>query len=335
MRIYPLFLPYAGCPHRCVFCRQEGGSGGSTPSPDEALIRLDAMLPGGGAGEIAFFGGSFTLLPASLQGRYLQAARTLVGQGRAAGIRISTRPDALSDETLRFLRAQGVTTIEIGCQSFCETVLRLSQRGHSPADAADAVARTRRYGFAVGVQLMPGLPGADGDEGRRSLCRALELRPDFVRIYPAVVLRGTAMASMWASGDYRPMSVEEAVELCADLLLLCRDASVPVIRLGLQGTAELESSVVAGPWHPAFGQLVRSRLWRRALARIAETARAMDPIRVHPADLAEALGHRRENAAWLHAQFGAVRLVSDPRLSRNEIGCAKGVFSLDALAAGP
>jgi histone acetyltransferase (RNA polymerase elongator complex component) len=332
LRIYPLFLPHAGCLHRCVFCRQEGRDGVRVPDPDEAARQFDAMLPAAGAGEIAFYGGSFSLLAEALQRGYLQRAQAFVREGRASGIRISTRPDALCEGAIGLLKAEGVTTVEIGCQSFCDKVLLLSQRGHGADDASGAVERLRRFGLGVGLQLMPGLPGGGRREGLRSLKAALDLSPDFMRIYPALIFRGTHLESMWRSGSYLPLALEEAVELCADLLLLCRRASVPVIRLGLQSTPLLEESFLAGPWHPAFGQLVRSRLWRRALAAIAESAEMHAGVEIHPADLAEALGHRRENAIWLRERFGAFNLLLDTAIDRNEIRCGSERFSVDALA---
>jgi histone acetyltransferase (RNA polymerase elongator complex component) len=302
------------------------------PDPEEADRQIGTMLPAEGQGEIAFYGGSFTLLAEPLQKAYLQRARAFVRKGRAGGIRISTRPDALCEGGVGLLKTEGVTTVEIGCQSFCETVLRLSQRGHGAAETSGAVERLRRCGINVGLQLMPGLPGGTRGEGLQSLQSALDLRPDFVRIYPAVVFRGTPLEAMWRKGDYRPMSVEEAVELCADLLLLCRRASVPVVRLGLQGTPLLEESFLAGPWHPAFGQLVRSRLWRRALARMAGFADVHGGIEIHPADLAEALGHRRENAKWLQERFGTFSLLPNPDVGRNEIRRGAQRFDVDVLA---
>ncbi len=289
------------------------------------------MLPVQGDGEVAFYGGSFTLLSERLQIEYLRPAQDFVRRGRAGGIRISTRPDALGDGTLRLLRDAGVTTIEVGCQSFCATVLRACGRGHNPATACDAIGRARRYGFNVGVQLMPGLPGGDAGEGRRSLQCALALQPDFLRIYPAVVLRGTPMEAMWRSGAYRPFALEEAIEICADMLLTCRAASMPIIRLGLQGTPHLEETFLAGPWHPAFGQLVRSRLWRRALALLGRSGAAKKGIEIHPADLAEAIGHRRENVLWFQERFGDLHLFPGAGISRSEIRCEQERFSLDDL----
>ncbi|MDH3454065.1 MAG: radical SAM protein, partial [Desulfuromonadales bacterium] len=240
MRIYPIFIPHAGCPHRCLFCAQDRSTGQSVV-PDIAAVDsfLEQVLPLQGDGEIAFYGGTFSLLPSVQQDRYLATASRFVAAGQVAGIRISTRPDALDDRCLARLQACGVTTIEIGCQSFNNSVLSASGRGHAAADNIAAVQRCRSAGLQVGVQLMPGLPGGDADEALMSLRSALGLKPSFVRIYPTVVIDGTALADLWKSGGYQPWTLDETVDICADMLLVCRQADMPVIRLGLPNDAQL------------------------------------------------------------------------------------------------
>jgi histone acetyltransferase (RNA polymerase elongator complex component) len=329
VKIYPVFIPHAGCPHRCLFCAQERTT--TQPSPPEASeveIWLEASLPQRGGGEIAFYGGTFTQLPIVQQSRYLAMAGRFAAAGRVTGIRVSTRPDALEDECIARLQAAGVTTVEIGCQSFNPTVLTSSGRGHAVDDCASAIRRCRHAGLQVGVQLMPGLPGGDAAEALLSLRRALELKPAFVRIYPTVVIDGTALAELWKTGGFSPWTLEEAVEVCADMLHLCRLADVPVIRIGLQTDAQLEANLLAGPYHPAFGQLVRSRLWRRALLRAGSRGRS---ISINPDDLSDALGHRAENRDWLAKHGSAVCLTTDKTIARGLLRISGQDFTLDAL----
>jgi histone acetyltransferase (RNA polymerase elongator complex component) len=321
VKIYPFFIPHAGCPHRCLFCDQNRVTGtGGAPSPWCVGSELDRMLPEQGDGEVAFFGGTFTLLAADVQRAYLEQVVPYIRAGRVSGTRVSTRPDALTGAGMAMLKEFGVTTVELGCQSFCPEVLRRARRGHGPEAAAGAVPMLREQGMRVGLQLMPGLPGSDRKEALSSLSRALELAPDFLRIYPAVVLRGTGLEKAWRGGSYFPWCLEEAVECCADLLALCRREKMPVIRLGLQGSVELEQSgaLVAGPYHPAFGQLVRSRLWRRA---VEGAFRDLGPgeIRVHPADLGDVLGHRRENHVFLEQRYGRFAIVAHRDLEREAL----------------
>jgi len=335
MRLYPFFIPHAGCPHRCRFCQQQRVSGQSrAPSPQAVAQTLEEILPDSGVGEVAFYGGTFTLLPQEDQRAYLAAVAPFVRRHRVGGIRISTRPDALSSAAVALLRESGVTTVEIGCQSFSPEVLRAAGRGHGSHEAGEAVGRLRQAGLSVGLQLMPGLPGGNRSEALCSLRRALALAPDFLRIYPTVVLRGTALEEAFHAGVYRPMGLEEGVELCAELLWRCRRHATPVIRLGLQGSPELErgGALVAGPYHPAFGQLVRSHLWRRALERGAES-RGVRTVEVHPADYADARGHRRVNLTFLQQRFGTFTIASHRHVPREHLMLDERCFSLADLAA--
>lgn len=335
MRIYPFFIPHAGCPHRCLFCDQHRISGRrDAPPPEEVAGELEKILPSHGDGEVAFYGGSFTLLPEVGQRSYLGSVAPFMAGGRVAGIRISTRPDALPSSVVGFLADSGVKTVEIGCQSFCADVLKRAGRGHGPHHAGEAVDRLRRRGLAVGLQLMPGLPGGDRAEALLSLERAIGLRPDFLRIYPTVVLAGSTLERLYRAGLYRPLDLEAAVDLGARMLWRCRDAGIPVIRFGLQAETELDSgdAWVAGPYHPALGQLVRSRLWRRALARLLGMG-GVGPLRVHPSDLADAVGHRRGNRYNLEQRFGSCELHSCREMPREHLAREEHIFSLQALAS--
>jgi histone acetyltransferase (RNA polymerase elongator complex component) len=290
------------------------------------------MLPEQGDGEVAFFGGTFTLLAAELQQAYLEQVVPFIRAGRVAGTRLSTRPDALGSSGVKLLKRAGVTTVELGCQSFCTEVLRRARRGHGPAAAASAVLMLRDRGLKVGLQLMPGLPGADRAEALFSLACALDLAPDFLRIYPTVVLQGAGLEKAWRGGSYTPWSLEEAVDCCADLLAICRRKKIPVIRLGLQGSIELEQgeALVAGPYHPAFGQLVRSRLWRRAFEGAFREVGPAD-IRVHPSDMGDALGHQRQNHNLLQQRYQRFAISGHTEVERDTFVLGERSLPLVAL----
>ncbi len=331
MKIYPIFIPHAGCPHRCLFCAQDKSSGQAVvPGVAEVNAFLDKALPPQGDGEIAFYGGSFSALPYGQQDLYLTTAARFIATGRASGVRISTRPDALATECVERLISGGVTTIEIGCQSFDPFVLMSSARGHSVSDSVSAVQRCREAGVAVGLQLMPGLPGSSGNEALLSLQRALDLNPDFMRIYPTVVLDGTRLADLWRSGDYQPWPLDKAVDTCADMLLLCRLVNMPIIRLGLQSDPHLEKNLLAGPYHPAFGQLVRSRIWRRALLQAGCKEKLLT---VHPHDLSDVMGHRGENRTWLIKHNPEVHVITDNAVGRGSLRVAGRDLPLTSLSA--
>lgn len=325
--IYPVFLPYAGCPHRCIYCAQNlTSSCQNVPDPMATLDTLLRALPQQGLGELAFYGGSFTLLDEFEQERWLAIGTKLIAEGRIAALRVSTRPDAVSLRTAQRLAAAGVTTVELGCQSFSDTVLQRAGRGHNSAAVAQSLPCLQSLGIAVGIHLMPGLPGSDDDEALCSLTAALAFRPDFLRIHPTVVLRDTVLEQLYRNGEYIPLELEAAVRLCAEMLRVTRVAKVPVIRFGLMANEDLDhgDAVVAGPYHPAFGQLVRSHLWLELVVELAATGERF--FRIHPADLSDLLGQRRSNYHTISDRFGALDFETSESLARETIE-SSGVIS--------
>ncbi len=333
--IAPIFLVHLGCPHRCVFCNQGLiTESASPPSPAEVGEQLNTYFLSpkrdlAKQRQIAFYGGSFTGMKESLQEAYLEAAQPYLKQGLIDSIRISTRPDDLSDKQLAFLAERGVRTIELGIQSFSDTVLQASRRGYTAQQAFEGICRIQRMGLEAGAQIMIGLPGDTGRESLETVERLSELKPDFVRIYPLLVFPGTDLAEMMQRNQYRPLALTEAVSLCVKMLERLEKAAVPVIRIGLQeqaGMRKKEGAVLAGPYHPAFGHLVRSGLYlQKVLAALPESAEILSRIciRIHPADRPLLAGDRKENIKQLHRMFGAERLCieEDLSLSRGEVEC--------------
>ncbi len=294
----------------CVFCNQRRISGEQHPASagdvERAVAEGLARLPAGTPVTLAFYGGSFTAIPAAEQEELLGAAQPFLSRGEIAGIRLSTRPDAIDDAVLERLRRFGVRTVELGVQSMDEEVLRLSERGHTPEDARRAAKMVREAGFELILQMMTGLPG---DTPERSLMTAREfcsLRPDGVRIYPTVIIRETPLYDMWTSGAYQEHTVEEAVGLCAQLAEIFDASGIPVIRLGLNPTEELSAGDAAGgAYHPALGELVLSR---RYLARERELLGPSDAGRVvtflvPKGRTSAATGQHRANVSALMGEF--------------------------------
>ncbi|MBE0500553.1 MAG: radical SAM protein [Desulfuromonadales bacterium] len=335
MKIFPIFIPNLGCPGGCLYCDQRLNSGvAQAPTPEEIAERLKQQLPEAGLDQIAFYGGSFTALSLSLQNNYLQAVQPFLGSGQVDSLRISTRPDCIDGASAARLRRFGVKTVELGCQSFSDRVLAASGRGCRADSFPLAVTVLRDAGLSVGIQLMPGLPAGTDDEARNSLLSALMLKPDFLRIYPTVVLAGTRLAIDWQDRRYRAMSLDHAVDLCADLALICHEAEVPVIRFGLQASVDLDANgVLAGPYHPAFGQLVQSSLWLRAMRRLL-AGRQTHVIQVHPHDLSTALGQRRSNLGRLHQQNPDLTIEPCNMLTRGQIQIEQTTVEMMAFAAG-
>ncbi len=330
MQIFPVFTPNLGCPHKCLFCDQQRSTAVEGDShPGQLGTVLDSVLPAQGVGEIAFYGGTFTLLPTETLDAYLDMAAAFRRAGRIRGVRISTRPDALDSKMVDKLVAAGVLTVEIGCQSFSNEVLNRAGRGHSAEDCRDAVLRCRSAGLRVGLQLMPGLPDACPDEAVNSLKSALQLNPDFLRIYPTVVLKGTALARLWQNGRYQAWSLAHAVDVCSKMLLLARQADVPVVRMGLQHNPVLQDNLLDGPHHPAFGQLVKSRLWRSALTRLLPNTR---DICINPRDFSDVTGHYADNRVWMAENFPGSSLSTEPSVPVGYVRGGQRLWSLESLA---
>ena len=272
--IIPIFIPHIGCPHRCIFCDQEKITAQSAQAIDGDYVRSvvkqavhSRTFDAGRNPEVAFYGGTFTGLPAERMKELLDAVGPYIEDGLIRSIRVSTRPDFIDEDRVSILKASHVDTVELGVQSMDDRVLAMARRGHSAADVIQAVLLLREDGLKVGVQLMPGLPG-DSEE---TLCATIEavisLAPDMARLYPALVIAGTGLARMYEAGTYRPLTLDEAVNRCADGTIRLEGSGIPVIRIGLMSSPSLlePGRIVAGPWHPAFGFLVRSRIYHQAI----------------------------------------------------------------------
>lgn len=312
-RIIPIFIPHAGCPNQCSFCNQRTIAG-KTEAPDPCLMTgmiEDALAHSGGRAEVAFYGGSFTCIETERQLAYLQAVGRFIESGRVSGIRISTRPDALDEDVLDRLQEHGVKTIEIGAQSMVDEVLLGNNRGHSSRDIRRAAQNVKAYGFAMGLQMMTGLRGDTPERAIETASRFIALAPDFVRIYPTVVLPGTELANAYIEGRYAPQSLEDAVELTAILYQMFSDAGIRVIRMGLHTDEALGESALAGPYHPAFGELVYTRLYRKK----AESVMSKMDLRnkrvcllVSPEKVSQMTGQQKSNIKYLTCLTGAAEI---------------------------
>jgi histone acetyltransferase (RNA polymerase elongator complex component) len=306
MTVLPFFLPNLGCPGRCVFCDQglSGASALADPAQAEGFFRsaISALAPAQKEGgvELAFFGGSFTGLPLATQQELLAQAGRLLDEGLAQSLRVSTHPGLLDPAALDLLVRGRVTTVELGIQSTDDAVLARCGRGHSRAQALEACGRVRLAGLNLGVQLMPGLPGADAASDLQSARDLAALAPQEFRLYPCLVLKGTPLEGLWAAGTYQPLSVEEAVTRCAAALEVLLACGAHPLRLGLLDQPALALSVVAGPAHPALGELVWSHYLAARLAYFL-TGHALEirTLRLQRALASLFLGHRRRGLELL------------------------------------
>mgnify|MGYP003587266353 CR=1 FL=1 len=272
--IIPVFVPHAGCPHQCVFCNQHTISGQKTVTVEEVRQQINRYLKWlkpGQANEAAFYGGSFTGLPLELQTALFRPVDELLRQGIITRVRLSTRPDYIDEPKLKFLKQHGVYLIELGVQSLDEQVLQAAERGHNAAQVYEAVKLIRQEGFQVGIQLMVGMPKQTLSSVRETAEAVCRIKPDLVRIYPLLVLKDTPLEQDYLQGRFAPLSLEEAVQQAAYVYDRLTGQGIKVIRIGLQPDEELCRNILAGPFHPAMGELVKARAWRDQLAAVLKT----------------------------------------------------------------
>ncbi|MDF2839962.1 MAG: radical protein [Clostridia bacterium] len=316
--IIPIFVSHRGCPHDCVFCNQKKITGhGGDASKEDVVHKIEEHLrtiPRESAViEVAFFGGSFTAIPIDQQQELLEAVQPYIDDGIIKNIRISTRPDCIDMQVIEVLKKYKVQIVELGVQSMDAEVLRLSNRGHSAKDVIDAVALLKKHGFTIGVQVMVGLPGDTMQKSIDTVEKLIELKPDIARIYPALVITNTEMERMYHSGLYQPLTLEEAVEVCKNLLILFEKNHVDVIRIGLQPTENIieGKEVVAGPFHPSMRQLVVSSIYRDMMSFMLKDAISIKELEIHvnPRDISDILGQKRSNIDYIKANMKIEKIV--------------------------
>lgn len=323
-----IFVPHVGCPHQCSFCNQRSISGAQkAPTPDEVTQvcqqAAQQMGPAAREAQIAFFGGSFTAIPCPQMIALLEAAAPFVRSGTFAGIRCSTRPDAITPEILQLLRDYGVTAVELGAQSMDDRVLRCNGRGHTATQTEEACRQIRQAGLELGLQMMTGLDGDTPETAWETAYKIAALRPDTLRIYPTLLIRGTPLEERWREGSYRPQTLEEAVELCSGLLAFFDQQTISVIRLGLQASPTLERDLLAGPYHPAFRELCESRIYLRRAQEALEQANLPAGegavLLVTPRALSAMVGQKRQNLLALEALGWPVQAKPDPNLAPYQV----------------
>ncbi|MDR2801509.1 MAG: radical SAM protein [Desulfovibrio sp.] len=312
-RVFPVFLPFAGCGTRCIFCAQHIQTGTARKSValtlEDAGRQLDLLE--GEAPELAFYGGTFTALPPEDLALCLDFTRARLKSGRIRAARCSTRPDCLDAETLRARRDSGFYLLELGVQSFQDEALKRARRGYDRDGARRACAAVREAGFALGIQLMPGMPGLDVAGAARDVRLAAAEKPACARLYPCLVFAGTELAELWLRGLYRPPELTATVSFLAWAISRLQAAGIPVIRTGLAHTPELEKNVLAGPLHPALGNMARSLALFYRIRKQARRLAAKAPLELTvPRSLqGEFWGHKRALAGkYLEIGIGRKRV---------------------------
>ena len=320
-----LFIPHAGCKNACSFCNQRLISGEQTvPTAEDITKQLTqavSYINPAYSAEIAFFGGSFTALEGDYMVSLLQAAQPFLGQKGITGIRVSTRPDAITYDNLQLLKTYGVTAVELGAQSTNDEVLTLNRRGHSHRDIINAANLVKEQGLELGLQMMTGLYGSSDEIDRQTARDLISLSPKTVRIYPTVVFPNTYLYELYKRGEYAPQTTGQAVLLCSELLMLFEQAGVSVIRLGLHGDSALNGGI--GPVHPSLRELCLGELFYNAIVKILPSEWQAVTVLVHPSQISQAVGQNRKNITRLAEKGVLCKVVGEETIPKNSVGITR------------
>lgn len=308
----PIFIPHLGCPNQCVFCNQRTISGVKSFDADSIVDIIESALPtipDKTEAEIAFFGGSFTGIDRDLMQRLLEIAHTYVKDGRVCAVRCSTRPDYINLDILRELREYGVKVIELGLQSVDNLVLLKTKRGHTFSAEEEACRLIVQEGFTLIGQMMIGLPGASEQTELETADFIIRSGAHGARIYPTVVFRDTELCTMAKSGEYQPLSLDEAVRRSALVMSKFINAGVEVIRIGLCSSENLSSTdtYFAGPNHAAIGELVENEIFYNLACTEIEKQGIYNASQIHicvPVGfLSKVIGQKKKNKIRLQEKY--------------------------------
>ncbi|MGL5715560.1 MAG: elongator complex protein 3 [Paraclostridium sp.] len=310
-RIIPIFVPHRGCPHDCIFCNQKKITGVSTDitsvdvknTIEEYLktIDKDASI------EIAFFGGSFTAIDIEIQKSLLSVAKQYVDKKIVDDIRLSTRPDCINDEILTMLKNHKVSIIELGVQSLDDSVLVDSVRGHSDKDVFESANLIKSYGIKLGLQMMIGLPSDTEEKCLYTANKFIELEPDCVRVYPTLVVKDTGLEKLLYENKYSPFTLEKSIDIVKKILVLFYINNINVIRVGLQATEDIAigKEVLAGPYHPAYRELVESKMYGDYIEYLIGQYKIKKEVvaLVNKKNVSRVLGNKKSNVKQIREKY--------------------------------
>lgn len=325
----PIFIPELACPHRCVFCNQQHiTSVAQSPSVKEVrgiINRHLATIPENRHVDIGFLGGNFTGIAADKQEAYLKTALTYIKNSSIEGIRVSTRPDYISEKNLTLLKQYHVKTIELGAQSIDDEVLKKAERGHTSSDTIFAAKMIRDYGFNLGLQMMTGLPGDTMQKSLNTAREIVALGASSTRIYPALVIKGTHLERLWRRKEYRPQTLEDAIQWLIPIMDIFKRNNVTVLRVGLHPTEGFlkGTDLLDGPFHTSLRQLVISEQWKAYfIKKITAQPNKNLTLKVNPKDMAYASGYNGSNKKFLQTWFKSIQIIQDSSIQ-------KGIFYAD------
>lgn len=313
-----IFVPHLGCPCACSFCNQKTITGRQEqPTAQTVKDTVETALKRKNYEyEIAFFGGSFTAIERDYMIELLQSAYEYVKNGSVKGIRISTRPDCIDEEILDVLKNYGVTSIELGAQSMDDEVLEANRRGHTAQDVVNASSLIKSYGFELGLQMMTGLYKDTQEKAIETAKKIIDIKPDTLRIYPTVVLKGTYLAELYEKEEYKPLNAEESAELVSILVPMFENAGIKIIRLGLHSSEDIKKNMLAGGFHDSFGELVKSKIMLNKILALPE---GDYQIFVNPRSLSKLKGNNKSNIYLLMERGYNVKIITDNGMAVDEL----------------
>jgi len=326
----PVFIPHLGCPNMCVFCNQRAISGVSHFYQETAKEQIETVLSTIADNvecEIAFFGGSFTGIDRNLMIDLLDLAQSYVDLGKVSGIRMSTRPDYINSEIIDILKKYTVSAVELGVQSFSDSVLTKCKRGHCAHITREAFSLLNEAGIDSVGQMMIGLPGATLEDEISCATEICSCGAKGARIYPTIVFKETELCEMTQRGEYVPLTLDEAVNRSATVLEVFIKNDVDCLRIGLCESDNLHSdkSYFAGPNHPSLGELVYSEVFYRIISRELderlEENRGNLTLHVPKGRISTVVGQNRRNIIRLKDkyQINNVKFIENPTDMRYNI----------------
>jgi histone acetyltransferase (RNA polymerase elongator complex component) len=200
-------------------------------------------------------------------------------------------------------------------------VLEKSNRGHTSEQIKTATKMLKSAGFETGLQMMTGLPGDDSEKTLQTANDIIDWGADTTRIYPVLILSGTDLHKLFLRGDYLPQTLELAVKICAILTEKFIRAGVSVLKTGLHPSESYQDPelFIAGPYHPAFGELVKSKIWlSRFENKIGNNRDKIIIISVNHRQLNAAIGHQSVNKITLKKQYSKVVFKVDNSLNDDQ-----------------
>ncbi|HBF3430730.1 TPA: radical SAM protein [Clostridioides difficile] len=326
-RIIPIFVPHKGCPHDCIFCNQKKITGVSTDVTSEdarniieeclETIDKDADV------EIAFFGGSFTAIDIDIQKSLLSVSKEYVEKGLVKDIRMSTRPDCIDEDILSMLKEYKTSIIELGVQSLDEKVLLDSIRGHQSEIVYKSSKMIKNSGIKLGLQMMIGLPADTEEKCIFTAKKFVELKPDCVRVYPTLVVKDTGLEKLMEQNKYNPFTLEESVNIVKKVLVLFYVNNINVIRVGLQATDDIQigKAVLAGPYHPAFRELVEADMIKDYLEFVILQNKNIKQMLVksNKKNISKIIGNKKTNVKYMEEKFGVLLKTQESDLDINQL----------------